>query len=58
MPTHDADDWSDALEDRNMVAHTYRPDWTRRLADRVGADCLPILGRLAEALDRAATENV
>lgn len=56
IPAADADAWSDALEDRNMVAHTYRPDWARSLAQRIGNDYLPILERLSVAVDRAAEE--
>lgn len=54
----DADAWSDALEDRNLVAHTYRPDWARSLAERIGMAYLPVLERLAEALDQAAKDDV
>lgn len=56
VPAKDADAWSDALEDRNMVAHTYRPDWARSLAERIGTAYLPILEGLGEAVDRAAEE--
>ena len=58
VPAEDADAWSDTLEDRNMVAHTYRPDWARSLAERIGTAYLPILERLAAALDRAIAEDV
>ncbi len=58
VPAEDADAWSDALEDRNMVAHTYRPDWARSLAERIGESYLPILERLAASAERAAAENV
>ena len=54
----DADAWSDALEDRNAVAHTYRPDWARSLAERIGTAYLPILERLAGSVDRAAEEPI
>jgi nucleotidyltransferase substrate binding protein (TIGR01987 family) len=58
VPAEDADAWSDALEDRNMVAHTYRPDWARDLAERVGKQYLPILERLAESADARAAEDI
>ena len=58
VPSEDADAWSDALEDRNAVAHTYRPDWARSLAKRIGESYLPILDKLAEAVDRAVEEKV
>lgn len=58
IPPDDADAWSDALEDRNLVAHTYRPDWARSLAERIGTAYLPVLERLAEAIDRAANESI
>lgn len=58
IPLGDADSWSDALEDRNMVAHTYRPDWARSLAQRIGDIYLPILERLAKETDRAALEAI
>lgn len=58
VESQDADAWSDALEDRNLVAHTYRPDWARSLAERIGTIYLPILERLAESLDRAASKEL
>ena len=54
----DADAWSDALEDRNLVAHTYRPDWARSLAERIGNTYRPLLERLAASVDRAAEETI
>ena len=58
VPVEDADAWSDALEDRNLVAHTYRSDWARSLAERVGSTYLPLFERLAAVLDGAAKEPV
>ncbi|CAN5530429.1 HI0074 family nucleotidyltransferase substrate-binding subunit [soil metagenome] len=58
VPAEDADTWSDALEDRNMVAHTYRPDGARDLAERIGDQYLPAFERLVTRLDEAAAEPV
>ena len=58
VPTEDADAWSDALEDRNMVSHAYRPDWARSLAERIGEAYLPILERLSDAIDLASVTEV
>ena len=58
VPVEDGDAWSDALEDRNLVAHTYRPDWARDLAGRVSERYLPILERLAASADQRAAEDV
>lgn len=58
VSAEDADAWSDALKDRNLVAHSDRPDWARSLAERIVTAYLPIIERLADAADRAAREEV
>ncbi len=54
----DADVWSDAQEDRNLISHTYRPDWARQLAARIGEKYLGLLQRLADDIERAASEAI
>lgn len=58
IPISDADLWSDALEDRNLVSHTYRPDWARDLAARIGGKYLAMFERLDAQVEKAAQEPI
>jgi nucleotidyltransferase substrate binding protein (TIGR01987 family) len=47
----DAEIWADILEDRNLVAHMYRPEWAIELANRIKDQHLPALEALVQRLD-------
>jgi len=47
----DSEIWADILEDRNLIAHTYRPEWATELAKRIKNQHLPALEALAQKLD-------
>lgn len=35
--------WAELVADRNLVAHTYRPEWAGELVERITSTYLPLL---------------
>lgn len=51
----EAEVWAQMMEDRNLVAHTYRPEWATELVIRIKDQHLPALAAVSERLN-ALTE--
>ena len=51
IPNEAVEIWAEMVEDRNLIAHTYRPEWAAILANRIKDTHLPALKALAKKLD-------
>jgi nucleotidyltransferase substrate binding protein (TIGR01987 family) len=46
--------WAEMLEDRNLVAHMYRPEWALGMVDRIRDRYLSAFQQLVANLDQAS----
>lgn len=43
--------WAELVADRNLVAHTYRPEWAVELVERISRTYLPLFEDVVRAID-------